>query len=994
MGMHLGRSERAKLVGFAGLLTWALVLPDLCGAQSTSANPAPPILRIEPGSHFASIRAADTDLSGRYLVTASDDKTARVWSLEDARLEIVLRPPISTGKVGSLSAVAMSPSGEVVAVSGWSEANDILIFSRTSGQVIQRLTGLPNLVTKLKFSPNGEFLALGLFGANGLRLLRTTDRWQTASLMASDQQYEGSLLGLSWNAAGTKIATSSYDGFIRLYDLGQNQLQIKKQVASPESKRPFALQYSPDDSLLAIGLEDLSKIALLGADDLSLKAWAQGDAALQGQFPQVAWRRDGQVLYGAGTYRTRQGAALLQQWQIERSSGTVRARTLSPHEIGRDSVTEFVALPNQKTVATFADGTWTLLALNGKPDRFGARGGIDFRPPGVDWKASANLFKFSLGQGKVFDLNLGITTTTDPELQSARLQSGGLQIVKGVTATDTRVAGLNVSLDDDEIPLSAAVSQKGDQGALGSQGAVRKFDRQGKLQWTVAIPSAAWHLIWSADGRWLAVACGDGTVRWLRARDGVEQLAVFVHADRQRWVAWTPSGHFSASPGGEDLVGWHQNNGADRRGDFFPASRLRATQYRPDVIATVLPLGDAELALNQANQALGRAKEAPVAAKALPPVVEVTSPNVMRRTGAANLEIALRIRSALGAPVAGVKVRVDGQLVMVDSLKVLPAPERARGEEITRARFSLPVPPGAREILIFAESSAGVSAAAVVQVEPTFEKSAGNPSPGVSGSSMPSGEPDFRPIMYVLAVGVSDYKDTSLKLDYSAKDAKDFSEALAGQQGKLYRQVVVKLLTDQLATRDSILDGLEWIRRQMTARDVGVVFFAGHGVNDPDGVYYYLPYDTQTDKLKRSGVIFTEIKNTLASLPGKAMFFVDTCHSGNVLGSAKTRGSPQGDLTRVVNELSSAENGVIVFAASTGKQLAQEAFEWKNGAFTLALLEGLRGAADFSKTGRVTHKMLDLYVSERVKALTKGAQSPVTIVPQGLPDFPLAISAR
>jgi hypothetical protein len=59
---------------------------------------------------------------------------------------------------------------------------------------------------------------------------------------------------------------------------------------------------------------------------------------------------------------------------------------------------------------------------------------------------------------------------------------------------------------------------------------------------------------------------------------------------------------------------------------------------------------------------------------------------------------------------------------------------------------------------------------------------------------------------------------------------------------------------------------------------------------------------------------------------------------GNVLGSAKTRGNPQGDLTRVVNELSSAENGVIVFAASTGKQLAQEAFEWKNGAFTLISL--------------------------------------------------------
>ena len=54
-------------------------------------------------------------------------------------------------------------------------------------------------------------------------------------------------------------------------------------------------------------------------------------------------------------------------------------------------------------------------------------------------------------------------------------------------------------------------------------------------------------------------------------------------------------------------------------------------------------------------------------------------------------------------------------------------------------------------------------------------------------------------------------------------------------------------------------------------------------------------------------------------------------------------------------------------------------------------MEGLSGAADFQKTGRITHTMLTLYVSERVKQLTGGRQSPVTITPSGLPDFPLAV---
>ena len=59
--------------------------------------------------------------------------------------------------------------------------------------------------------------------------------------------------------------------------------------------------------------------------------------------------------------------------------------------------------------------------------------------------------------------------------------------------------------------------------------------------------------------------------------------------------------------------------------------------------------------------------------------------------------------------------------------------------------------------------------------------------------------------------------------------------------------------------------------------------------------------------------------------------------------------------------------------------------------FTKALLEGVGGKADFAQSGRVTHKMLDLYASERVKTLTKGSQSPVTIVPQGVPDFPVTV---
>lgn len=140
----------------------------------------------------------------------------------------------------------------------------------------------------------------------------------------------------------------------------------------------------------------------------------------------------------------------------------------------------------------------------------------------------------------------------------------------------------------------------------------------------------------------------------------------------------------------------------------------------------------------------------------------------------------------------------------------------------------------------------------------------------------------------------------------------------------LYREVVSKVLVDAQATRDDIMDGLDWIQKETTSKDVAMVFVAGHGVNDPNGIYYFLPVNADPEKLKRTGVAFSDLKNTLASIVGKALFFVDTCHSGNVMGTRRG----VADINAVVNELSSAENGAVVFAASTGKQYSLEDRAW------------------------------------------------------------------
>jgi uncharacterized caspase-like protein len=249
----------------------------------------------------------------------------------------------------------------------------------------------------------------------------------------------------------------------------------------------------------------------------------------------------------------------------------------------------------------------------------------------------------------------------------------------------------------------------------------------------------------------------------------------------------------------------------------------------------------------------------------------------------------------------------------------------------------------------------------------------------------------LKPKLYALVIGVSDYVAANLKLDYAAKDAVDFSEALQAQEGGMYSKVEVKQLVDREVTREAVADGLEWLEQEVTHRDIGIIFVAGHGVKDDQQTYWFLPADATQLRLRTKAVPQDDLRRTLRNLAGKAILFLDTCHAGQVMREAR-RGSA--DIDALINDFTVAENGVVVFASSTGNQDSIELQEAKNGAFTRALVEGIAdGRASFG-TGYITPSLLDAFVSNRVKQLTGGKQHPTMAKPETIPDFPFAIVRR
>ena len=249
--------------------------------------------------------------------------------------------------------------------------------------------------------------------------------------------------------------------------------------------------------------------------------------------------------------------------------------------------------------------------------------------------------------------------------------------------------------------------------------------------------------------------------------------------------------------------------------------------------------------------------------------------------------------------------------------------------------------------------------------------------------------------LYALVVGVSRFKDPNVPpLHWAAKDARDFAAALKGQNGRLYRKVEVRLLADEDADNGSILDGLTWLQRQVSQGDVGVMFLSGHGVADPTGDYYYVANNAKIEYVggvplptRSTSVPDTEISHALKQLAGNALFFLDTCHSGRAAGIL-FRGEQ--DHNKFINEIAGSANA-IVLASSKGTEVSQERDEWKQGAFTKALLEGLAGKGYHYTTGVVTIDELNLYVKERVKELTGGFQHPVDLKPKEALDIPFAM---
>jgi hypothetical protein len=922
--------------------------------------PSAPYLRIETGIHTAPIRRIDTDAAGRFLVTASEDKTARVWDLQTGNLLKVLRPPQGDGDEGKLYAAAISPDGATVAVGGytgyqWDNTCSIYLFDRETGSLQRRLTGLPDVIEHLSYSHDGRYLAAALGGANGIRVYRTSD-YQEA---ARDTEYGAESYRAEFDRAG-RLLTASSDGFIRLYS-APFHLLAKRQ--SPGGKQPFAARFSPDGGKIAVGFNDSTAINVLSGQNLSFLYAPDTSQATTGNLLTVAWSADGRTLYAGGRYADISDTFPVFSWLDggRKKGGAWRAAW--------NTVMDLRALPGGRLAFGAADPAIGVFDDKGNilwrhtpdildhlgnqqklqvsPDGTVVQFGFDTLTPQGTWNSRLARFAVAARQFTVdppSDLSLNAPRTTE------------LKVANWRDSEKPTLDGRDLPLDQYERSRSLAISEKADNFLLGTEWWLRFFDRQGREQRKVAIPSIARAVNLTADSRYAVAAFGDGTIRWYTADDLREVLALFVHRDGKRWVAWTPEGFYDASPGGDALIGYHLNQGPEHEGEFIKVDQVSDLFYRQDLIGQRLKPGGAEAVL-AARERIGDIKA--VLASGLPPDLELLSPAESDSDG--DFELRVRVKNR-GGGTGRVVYRVDGAEIQGRAVGIaVPGGERAQ---------VFPLPPGRHQV-----------SATVYNGRNQLESRGVSAWVTVKGSQEGSN-------LFVVAAGVTHYRDNSLTegVKFAAADAQAVAASLKEKGAGLFGEVTVYALPDSQATRDNITKTVALAAGKMKPTDVFVLYLAGHGVAQ-DAKYYFIPWEaryTSQDALLKQSLDQESLRKLLEVPAQKTLLLLDTCASGAYVsdsGRGPGEKAAVGRLAKIT--------GRAVMAASATDKMALEGYH-DHGVFTYALLEGLSKAAD--EQGQIQVGTLADFIGNLVPEITQkqwGIEQSPTLEIRGQ-TFPIA----
>ena len=249
-----------------------------------------------------------------------------------------------------------------------------------------------------------------------------------------------------------------------------------------------------------------------------------------------------------------------------------------------------------------------------------------------------------------------------------------------------------------------------------------------------------------------------------------------------------------------------------------------------------------------------------------------------------------------------------------------------------------------------------------------------------------------KPSLYALVIGINEYQNRNLNLQYAVPDALLFSNTLNKIAKPLFKKIEIKLLTKKEVTTSEAIVKSFLSFTDFNPEDLFVFYIASHGTIS-DGEFFLITSNVgsvSTKKLKEDALSQNYIKKLIANIPtSKKLIVLDTCNS-QALGediqlTLMTRGLSQDTAIKIL----SRSVGVTILCSAKSDQEAIEGYK-NHGLFTYVLSDGMQGKADYDRDGFIKTLELADYLDTVVPVLAekifKMAQYPiVSPIGQGFP---------
>ena len=570
-----------------------------------------PIIMIDSGGHTAHIEEVMFTNDGKSLISASTDKTIRIWDLKSGSTAKVIRGEIGSGASGEIYATAISHDNKYLAAGGLFTGDPehicaIRLYDYHSGKLISLLKGHKNFILSLKFSADGKYL---ISGSND----NTAHIWdvQKRQPLHILNGHTAPIYGVDISPDNHRAVTASHDNTLILWDVKTGNIIT---TMAGHKDKVNAVSFTPDGKNILSGSSDYTIRLWDGVNGKFIKQMAKSETMISG----LSISPDGLKVITGNDY------PIYLNYVFNIPSG----KMLSIFAKNKAKVTATAISPDSATSVTGGGKDneiylWDINAgkinnvLQGKGKTIWAVGfGRDGKSIAFG-KSNVNPNIFNRGPLEQSfnikdDPSIGNILNDEKDYIRAVEKVGSISIrtknadyhptlliYKGKEIIQKINRNFQSGFDHRGITLTHdgnMVISGGGNGALASYDTttgkkIRDFIGHSGEVWSVSV---------SLDNKLLVSGSDDQTIKIWNINSGGLLITIFIGSDNE-WVAWTPQGFYTSSENGGKYLGWQVNRGAENNADFYTAESLSSTLKRPDIIKNTLQFGSSEMALVKAG---------------------------------------------------------------------------------------------------------------------------------------------------------------------------------------------------------------------------------------------------------------------------------------------------------------------------------------------------------------------------------------------------------